>query len=108
MSFHKGKHYLREVTIDISEELNSEDTFVKFREPTTGEAFSLRSDDEGAALEAFRKLLPSILIDHNFFDDEAETTKMSNEDVVEILFSSYPTYTKVLSEYTKAVFRPAK
>lgn len=108
MSFHKGKNYLREVTVDVSEELNSEDTFVRFREPTTGEAFSLRSEDEAAALEAFKKLLPEILIDHNFFDDEAETVKMKNDEVVDILFSSYPAYTKVLTEYTKAVFRPAK
>ena len=107
MSFHKGKNYLKTVTVDVSEELSSENTFVKFREPTTGEAFSLRVEDESGAIEAFRVLLPQILIDHNFFEDEEETTKMSNEDVVSTLYSTYPAFTKVLTEYTKSVFRSA-
>ena len=105
MSFHKGKNYLKTVTIDISEELSSENTFVKFREPTTGEAFSLKAEDETSSIEAFRVLLPQILIDHNFYEDEAETTKMSNEDVVTVLYSTYPAFTKVLTEYTSGVFR---
>ena len=105
MSFHKGKNYLRTVTIDVSEELNSENTFVKFREPSTGEAFSLRVEDEAGAIEAFRTLLPQILVDHNFYEDEEETTKMSNADVVEILYSTYPAFTKVLTEYSNSVFR---
>lgn len=105
MSFHRGKNYLRTVKVDISAELDSENTFVEFREPSTGEAFSLRVEDEAGAIEAFRVLLPQILIDHNFYEDEEETTKMSNEDVVAILYSTYPAFTKVLSEYTTGVFR---
>ena len=105
MSFHRGKNYLKTVKIDVSNELNSEDTFVEFREPSTGEAFSLRVEGETEAVEAFRKLLPQILINHNFFEDEAETTKMSNEDVIETLYSTYPAFTKVLTDYTTACFR---
>lgn len=105
MSFHKGKNYLRTVKIDISAELDSENTFVEFREPTTGEAFSLRVEGEAEAVEAFRKLLPSLLINHNFYEDEEETTKMSNEDVIEILYAVYPAFTKVLTDYTTQAFR---
>ncbi len=108
MAFIKGKKYLRTVKVDLSENLNSPNTFVEFREPTTGEAFSLRVEKEDEAIEVFKGLLPSLLINHNFYNDEAETEKMSNQDVVEILYSSYPAFTQVLTEYTTAVFQSSK
>lgn len=123
MAFYKKNKYFKTVKIWLSneaEELNedeqeavednhgNEKVFVELREPSTEEAFSLREDDEEKAIEAFHKLIPAILIDHNFYEDETETKKLSNEEVADVLYASYSAFFEVLTKYTSRVFRPAK
>lgn len=101
----KKLSYLKKITIDLSEELNCEDVHVTFREPSTSEAFQLRVDDEAQAVDAFKQLLPTLMIDHNFYADDENTIKADDKEVVEIIFENFQAFQKVLTEYTKAVFR---
>lgn len=97
--------YLKKITIDLSEELNCEDVHVTFREPSTAEAFKLRVEDENQAIEAFKELLPALMIDHNFYTDDESTIKADDKEVIEIVFDNFQAFQKVLTDYTKAVFR---
>ena len=103
MAFFKNHKYFKTVKVEINE-----DAWVLLREPTTDEAFSLRTDDENAALEAFRKLLPEIIIDHDFYEDETEQVKLKNSEVAEIVGNSYTGFFEVLNTYTTQVFRSSK
>ena len=115
MAYYKNHKYFKTVKIWLTEEAEekkegAEDdrVYVTLREPTTDEAFSLRTDKEEEAIQAFRNLLEHIIIDHNFFDDEKETNKLSNGEVAELIYASYPTFIKVLTEYTTAVFQQSR
>lgn len=106
MAYYKNHKYFKTVKISLSEDENNE-VFVTLREPTTEEAFSLRTENEDDAVEAFHKLLGDIIIDHNFYEDESEKQKMTNKDVAETVFESYTKFIQVLTEYTTAVFQHA-
>jgi hypothetical protein len=101
----KKQSYLKKVEVDLSEQLNCEDVQVTLREPSTKEAFSLRAEDEEKAVEAFKELLPSLIIDHNFYADDEENVKAGNQEVVDIIFENFQAFQKVLSDYTSAVFQ---
>jgi len=107
--FDKKKHYdsaIQKVTIHLGKALNlpeGEDCFVTFREPSEKEVLSLRTAQNGEmeGLEAFRILFISALTDHDFFDGEE---KMSNEDVVNLLFEKVESANQLIREYSAAVF----
>ena len=114
MAFYKNHKYFKTVKIWLTDEPENgaerpeNDTYVILREPTTEEAFTLRVEEEEKAIDAFRALIPAILIDHNFYEDETETKKLTGEEVADVLFGSYSAFFEVLTKYTSAVFRPAK
>ena len=64
--------------------------------------------DEEKAMEAFRELLPKIIIDHNFYEDESEQVKLPIEEVAKIAGESYTAFFEILQQYTSAVFRSSK
>lgn len=115
MAYFKNHKYFRTVKVFLTDEPENkvegapdDRVFVTLREPTTDEAFSLRTDKEEEAIQAFRGLLEHIIIEHNFYDDEKETNKLANGEVAELIYASYPTFIKVLTEYTSAVFQSSK
>ena len=59
---------------------------------------------ENDILILFRELLPLILIEHNFYEDEKAQKKMSEKDVTAIIFDSLDLTVKVVDSYTKASF----
>ena len=103
MAYYKNHKYFKTVKVEITDE-----AWVQLREPTTEEAFSLRTDDEEKAMEAFRELLPKIIIDHNFYEDESEQVKLPIEEVAKIAGESYTAFFEILQQYTSAVFRSSK
>ena len=103
MAYYKNHKYFKTVKVEITE-----DAWVLLREPTTDEAFSLRTDDEEQAMEAFKALLPNIVIDHNFYEDETEAVKLPIEEVAKIVAESYTGFFEVLNQYTSQVFRSSK
>lgn len=116
MAYYKNHKYFKTVKVWLTEEPEvkaegeekDDRVYVTLREPTTDEAFSLRTDKEEEAIQAFRELLEHIIIDHNFYADEKETEKLANGEVAETIYASYPTFIKVLTDYTSAVFQSPK
>ena len=108
--FNKAKHYdnaIQKVVIHLGKALNlpeGEDCYVKFREPSEREVLSLRTANDGEleGLEAFRNIFISALVDHDFYDGDE---KMSNEDVINLLYEKVDTANQLIKEYSNAVFR---
>ena len=55
-----------------------------------------------ALMEFFRGILPSIIVDHNFY--ETETKKMESEAIAELVFGSLELTRKVMDTYSQAAF----
>lgn len=87
-------------------DLKEDDVYVVFKELDTFNTLELKDAFEKGETEILRKLksvLPDIIVDHNFY--EQENVKMSNNDVVELLFSKNKLTTKVVGEYISALFQ---
>jgi len=59
---------------------------------------------ENQTLTLLRDLLPSILVDHNFYEDADAKKKMDNREVASLVFESLDLTVKVVNEYTHAAF----
>ena len=77
---------------------------MKFRKPSERGVLSLRTANDGEleGLEAFRNIFISALVDHDFYDGDE---KMSNEDVINLLYEKVDTANQLIKEYSNAVFR---
>lgn len=109
MAFNKQKHYdsaIQKVTITFGKELNlpeGEECYVKLREPSEIEVAKLRAIEGGelSGIETFKEILSAALVDHDFFDGER---KMTADEVIGLLYEKVDTATKLIKEYTSAVF----
>ncbi len=63
---------------------------------------------ENQTLTLLRDLLPSILTDHNFYEDADAKRKMDNREVASLIFESLDLTVKVVNEYTHAAFFPVR
>lgn len=82
-----------------------EEAYVILRELPTLETMELNEAHEKGEVELlkyFKKVLPNILIDHNFY--ETEDKKMSNEDVINFIFEKLDISSKIIGDYTEKVF----
>lgn len=111
MAFYRDKNYencIQKVKINLGKAFGSdkdEDIFVELKELPTLETMKLRDayeEGEVQLMEYLRKVLPNVLIDHNFYETEAK--KMKNEDVIGLLFEKLEATSKVVSEYSDALF----
>ena len=103
--------FLQTVRIDVGTLMGlekDEDAYIVLKELPTLEMLRLKeASDKGerATLEVIRKLLPSMITDHSFFEDTKGQKKMKTEDVAELVFSSLELTAKVVDEYTTRAFR---
>lgn len=102
--------YLQKVRIELGRlfgEENDSDVFVVLREPTSEmmlEMSGLDDTNEKAIIDYFRSIFPSILIDHNFYEDEGMAQKMGNDAVTEVIFDVITIATEVTSKFFSAAF----
>jgi hypothetical protein len=101
------QNYIHTQRINLGAEFEKEDeeVFVILREMDTKSVLKLKNSaskkdengnpDETASLETFREILPTLIVDHNFYIDEQ--TKMSPDEVTELFFEKISTVSKVLS-----------
>ena len=104
MAYFKNHKYVKTFKIELDASFG-EDVYIILREPTTEEAFKLRTEDEGEAIKVFKELMADLMVDHSFYEDETSKTKLDSKEVADIIYQSFPSYQKVLSEYTGAVFQ---
>ena len=81
------------------------EAFLELKELDTLTTLKLRSlaDKQDEVIVYFKEILPNIIVDHNLY--ETEDKKMSNKDIANFIFEKIELSTKVMTEYTKAIFR---
>lgn len=100
--------------VDITNFCAGNSHFVCMREPTNAEMKTIASilkvvdkedkeDDSAAstieALEKFTSLLPTLITDHDFFDEEEKTKKLPCKDVAEFVSSKVEMGIFLIQEY---------
>lgn len=116
--FIKKKNYencIQRVRIDVGLEVGlnePSEAYITLKELPTLEMLKLKEATEKSeeeTLKLFKELLPLIIADHNFYEDEEMKKKMSNEDLSELIFDSITLTMKIVGDYTNAsFFTPAR
>ena len=116
--FIKAKNYdkcIQKVRIEVGSLVGLEkddEAYILLKELPTLQMLTLKDSaekGESETLSLLKELLPSILVDHNFYEDENAQKKMRNEEVANLIFESLDLTVKVVQEYTHAgFFSPAQ
>lgn len=116
--FIKSKNYencVQRVKIEVGLEAGLNDkteAYITLKELPTLEMLRLKEATEKSeeeTLKLFKELLPLIITDHNFYEDEKGEKKMSNEELSELIFDSITLTMKIVEDYTSAsFFTPAR
>lgn len=111
--FIKTRNYdkcIQKVRIEVGTLVGLEkddEAFILLKELPTLEMLRLKEASEKGENETLcllRDLLPSILVDHNFYEDESGKKKMKGEEVASLIFESLDLTVRVVNEYTHAGF----
>lgn len=111
--FIKARNYencIQRIRIDIGKEVGLEEeneAYIVLKELPTLEMLMLKDATEKGeeeTLKIFKKLLPAIITDHNFYEDEEGSRKMRTEDIASLIFESITLTMKVVQWYTEAAF----
>jgi len=101
---------LRRVKVEFGTLIGLEEdkeAFVTLKELDTMTTLKLKDvsqkGDQNEVMEFFKDILPRIIVVHNLY--ETETKMMSNEDVANFIYEKLDLTSKVISEYTKNMFR---
>lgn len=109
--FIKSKNYdnaIQKIRIEVGKLIGLEEdaeAYIVLKELPTKEMLKLKESNEKGTEEVinfFERVMPYILVEHNFY--ETEQKKMSNEDVVKLIFERMELSSKVISEYANASF----
>lgn len=111
--FSRKRNYdncIQKVTIEVGTLVglqNDDEAYITLRELPTLEMLRLKEASERGekeTLEVFQTLLPTIIADHNFYEDEDGKVKMKNADLASLVFESVDLTLKVVGGYTEAAF----
>ncbi|MBQ0070929.1 MAG: hypothetical protein KBS81_03600 [Spirochaetales bacterium] len=104
----RNDSWLQKVKVEVGTLLGlgtDEEAYITLKEIPTIQMLELKDSYEKgdkALMEFFRGILPSIIVDHNFY--ETETKKMESEAIAELVFGSLALTRKVMDTYTQAAF----
>lgn len=108
MFIRQKKDYIQKVTINFGTligEAKDEDAYIVLKEMNTMQTMELNDAHDKGEIELmnfFREALPELIVDHNLY--ETETVKMNNNQITDLIFEKLELTSKVISEYTDAVF----
>lgn len=103
-------NYIQKVRLEIGKvmgEQEDSEVFLVLREPTSKmmlEMSELSTENERDMIEYFGKILPEIIVNHNFYEDEAQTQKMSNADIAALIMDTVGAVSTVMEQYYQAAF----
>lgn len=103
-------NYIQKVRLEIGKAMGEQedgDVFLVLREPTSKmmlEMSELSAGNERDLIEYFGRILPEIIVNHNFYEDEAQAQKMSNEDIAALIMDTVGAMTIVMDHYYQASF----
>lgn len=103
---------LRKVKIEFGILLGlekDEEAYVTLRELDTMTILKFKdvsqTGNQNDVMEFFKEVLPTIIVAHNLYENE--TKLMSNQAVTDLIYEKLELTSKVMGEYTSAMFRPA-
>lgn len=112
----KNKNYdnsLRRVKIEFGTIIGLEEdkeAYVTLKELDTMTTLRLKDVSQAGNQEDlmmfFKDILPKIIVTHNLY--ETENKMMSNEEVTNFIYEKLELTSKIMGDYTKAMFRPVK
>lgn len=86
------------------------EAYVTLKELNTMETLQLKdvstSGNQNEMMAYFKEILPKIIVAHNLY--ESENKLMDNNAVADFIFEKLDLTSKVMAEYTKAMFRVNK
>lgn len=109
--FVKSKNYdncIQKVRIEVGTLVgldNDNEAFITLRELPTFEMLGLKEaydKGEDGVLRYLREIMPSLIVDHNFYEDEK--AKMTNEALTDLIFERVDLSNKIINGYTSAAF----
>ena len=83
----------------------NEEAYIVLRELDTNSMMKLKkasNDGEEALIDFMHKILPQIIIEHNFY--ETEQQKMTNEALANLIYDRMELSSLVIKSYTEASF----
>lgn len=114
--FIKAKNYdnsLKRVKIEFGKLVGLEEdkeAYVTLKELDTMTTLQLKdvaqSENQNDLMAFFKEILPRAIVVHNLY--VTETKLMTNEEVTDFIFEKLDVTSKVISEYTKYMFRSNK
>ena len=91
--------------INVGEHFNekNEDLYIELREPTTEEALSLSATDDSDKQDkaAIFKMMPSLITDHNFEDENSK--RFSSDDVWKFIMQRAQCATQIVTEWSNNI-----
>lgn len=112
--FYKNKNYtaaIEKVKIEFGTLLGLEkddEAYVVLKELPTMEMAKLTKAHEESIeslMEFFRKVMPGMIVEHNLM--ESEEKKMTNRDVVDLIYEKFSLTQVIINKYSNAAFLPA-
>ena len=104
---------LRKVKIEFGTLLGlekDEEAYVTLKELDTMTTLKLKdvsqTGNQNDIMEFFKEVLPKIIVAHNLYENE--TKLMNYKEVVDLIYEKLELTSKVMSEYTSAMFRPVR
>lgn len=102
---------LRKVKIEFGTLLGlekDEEAYVTLRELDTMTILKFKdvsqTGNQNDVMEFFKEVLPTIIVTHNLYENE--TKLMSNQAVTDLIYEKLELTSKVMGEYTSAMFQP--
>ena len=84
-----------------------DEAFITLSELPTLEMIKFKDASEKGESEVlllFKEVLPNIIVDHNFYEDDEGKKKMDNTSITDLIFASLELTSKVIKSYTEASF----
>lgn len=109
--FIRNKNYekcIQRIKIEVGKIVGlskDDEAFITLREIPTIDMLKLMNasnESDVKTLEFFRDILPSIIVDHNFYESEQE--KMKPKSLASLIFESIELTQKILGDYLSASF----
>lgn len=111
--FSRARNYencIQRVRLNIGKDAgleSDEEAFIVLKELPTMDMLRIKdatAQGESAILALLKELLPSIIVDHNFYEDAEGKKKMTTEALSLLIFESLTLTSRVVKEYTNAAF----
>lgn len=113
MAYIKSRsNYIQKVKIEFGTlmgEQEDKEVYLVLREPSTEQMMAFQKysgQDEMELFNYFKSILPTIIVEDNFYEDESRARHLSPEEITAVIYESLDVTAKLFGEYFNAAFLP--